>query len=54
MGDDDEPFMDCEVHMSQDLESFFPNDNECIQLAREDVDNEIDVTMDPNSYMNLD
>ena len=53
-GDDvEDPFMESEAQISQDLASFFPNDNECMQLAREDVDNEVVITTDAEFNMNL-
>ena len=55
MGDDvEESYMESETHTSQDLASFFPDDNECMQLARDDVEYEDEVTMDLDSHLNLD
>ena len=51
--DVEETFMESEAHISQELASFFPNDNECMQLAREDVDNEVVITADPNLHMDF-
>ena len=52
--DDDKPFMDNKEHIYQDLAEFFPNDNECMQLIKDNVDNEVDVLTNQDTYMNLD